>query len=62
MTNCSEKRPSTTCIQVWHANGALKNSALRMHRIRNEVPRDIKRFKRVYASFDYIVTGSDPYT
>ncbi|MCM3035354.1 CDP-glycerol glycerophosphotransferase family protein [Bacillus pumilus] len=59
MTSVLRKRPSTTCIQVWHANGALKKFGLEDASNSERSPRDIKRFKRVYASFDYIVTGSD---
>ncbi|MHC1992924.1 CDP-glycerol glycerophosphotransferase family protein [Bacillus safensis] len=59
MTSVLRKRPSTTCIQVWHANGALKKFGLEDASNSERSPRDIERFKRVYASFDYIVTGSD---
>ncbi|QHQ75006.1 CDP-glycerol glycerophosphotransferase family protein [Bacillus pumilus] len=59
MTSVLRKRPSTTCIQVWHANGALKKFGLEDASNSERSPRDIKRFKRVYASFDYIVTGSN---
>ncbi|MED1747378.1 MULTISPECIES: CDP-glycerol glycerophosphotransferase family protein [Bacillus] len=59
MTSVLRNRPSTTCIQVWHANGALKKFGLEDASNSCRSPRDIERFKRVYASFDYIVTGSD---
>ncbi|MEI4789858.1 CDP-glycerol glycerophosphotransferase family protein [Bacillus sp. FJAT-53060] len=59
MTSVLRNRPSTTCIQVWHANGALKKFGLEDASNLNRSPRDIERFKRVYSSFDYIVTGSD---
>ncbi|WP_353854403.1 CDP-glycerol glycerophosphotransferase family protein [Bacillus sp. Bos-x628] len=59
MTSVLRNRPSTTCIQVWHANGALKKFGLEDASNLHRSPRDIERFKRVYASFDYIVTGSD---
>lgn len=59
MTSVLRKRYSTTCIQVWHANGALKKFGLEDASNSERSPRDIERFKRVYASFDYIVTGSD---
>ncbi|MDM5299642.1 CDP-glycerol glycerophosphotransferase family protein [Bacillus pumilus] len=59
MTSVLSNRPSTTCIQMWHANGALKKFGLEDASNLKRSPRDIERFKRVYASFDYIVTGSD---
>ncbi|PCK19618.1 CDP-glycerol--glycerophosphate glycerophosphotransferase [Bacillus pumilus] len=59
MTSVLRNRPSITCIQVWHANGALKKFGLEDASNLDRSPRDIQRFKRVYASFDYIVTGSD---
>lgn len=59
MTSVLRNRPATTCIQVWHANGALKKFGLEDASNLDRSPRDIARFKRVYASFDYIVTGSD---
>ncbi|MFS0654163.1 CDP-glycerol glycerophosphotransferase family protein [Bacillus sp. 179-C3.3 HS] len=59
MTSVLRHRADTTCIQVWHANGALKKFGLEDASNANRSPRDIKRFKRVYASFDYIVTGSE---
>ena len=59
MTSVLRNRPSTTCIQVWHANGALKKFGLEDASNHHRSSRDLQRFKRVYASFDYIVTGSD---
>ncbi|WP_318010253.1 CDP-glycerol glycerophosphotransferase family protein [Bacillus sp. 28A-2] len=59
MTSVLRNRPSTTCIQVWHANGALKKFGLEDASNLERSSRDMERFKRVYASFDYIVTGSD---
>ncbi|MGE6630262.1 CDP-glycerol glycerophosphotransferase family protein [Bacillus sp. NPDC077027] len=59
MTSVLRDRKSTTCIQVWHANGALKKFGLEDASNAHRSKRDIERFKRVYASFDYVVIGSD---
>ncbi|MCY8453690.1 CDP-glycerol glycerophosphotransferase family protein [Bacillus spizizenii] len=59
LTSALNKRPQTKCIQVWHANGSLKKFGLEdisnLHRTQN----DIKRFKKVYSSFDYLTVGSE---
>ncbi|MCY8757779.1 CDP-glycerol glycerophosphotransferase family protein [Bacillus haynesii] len=59
LTSVLNRRPQTKCIQIWHANGALKKFGLEDIGIQHRTVRDIKRFKQVYASFDYIVVGSE---
>ncbi|MDA1476603.1 CDP-glycerol glycerophosphotransferase family protein [Bacillus changyiensis] len=59
LTSTLNNRSQTTCIQVWHANGALKKFGLEDVTNQQRNPRDIKRFNQVYRSFDYVVVGSD---
>lgn len=59
LTSVLRKRPQTKCIQVWHANGALKKFGLEDIGNCRRTSADIKRFKKVYASFDYITVGSE---
>ncbi|AJO20202.1 MULTISPECIES: CDP-glycerol--glycerophosphate glycerophosphotransferase [Bacillus] len=59
LTSVLRKRPQTKCIQVWHANGALKKFGLEDIGNYRRTSADIKRFKKVYASFDYITVGSE---
>ncbi|MEH6972115.1 CDP-glycerol glycerophosphotransferase family protein [Bacillus sp. JJ675] len=59
LTSVLCKRPQTKCIQIWHANGALKKFGLEDIGNRRRTPSDMKRFKKVYASFDYIAVGSE---
>ncbi|ASB87148.1 CDP-glycerol--poly(glycerophosphate) glycerophosphotransferase [Bacillus sonorensis] len=59
LTSVLNKRPQTKCIQIWHANGALKKFGLEDIGNRHRTASDIKRFKKVYASFDYITVGSE---
>lgn len=49
----------TECIQIWHANGAIKKFGLADHsaKLRNSLSQ--KRFRKVYANFHKIVVGSD---
>ncbi|MGG7219038.1 CDP-glycerol glycerophosphotransferase family protein [Bacillus sp. ATD] len=59
LTSVLNKRPQTTCIQIWHASGALKKFGLEDIGNRYRSAGDIKRFKKVYRSFDHIVVGSE---
>ncbi|MCY7814325.1 CDP-glycerol glycerophosphotransferase family protein [Bacillus haynesii] len=59
LTSVLNKRPQTTCIQIWHASGALKKFGLEDIGNRYRSAGDIKRFKKVYRSFDYIAVGSE---
>ncbi|MEC3795749.1 CDP-glycerol--glycerophosphate glycerophosphotransferase [Bacillus velezensis] len=59
MTSALNRRPQTTCIQVWHANGSLKKFGLEDVTNQNRPASDISRFKKVYRSFDFVTVGSD---
>ena len=48
---------SKICIQIWHANGALKRFGL--NKSNEYSPRDIKRFINVYKKYDKIIVGSE---
>lgn len=52
-------RKGTTCIQLWHAAGAIKHFGLMdpSNEFRSE--KAIERFQQVYNRFDYTVVGSD---
>ncbi|MGQ9008294.1 CDP-glycerol glycerophosphotransferase family protein [Bacillus stercoris] len=52
-------RPDIECIQVWHANGAFKRFGLKDINTQNRSRADVRRFRKVYASFDRIVVGSE---
>lgn len=52
-------KPSTKCIQLWHANGAIKKFGLTDMSVKNRGRLAIKRFKNVYNRFDHVVVGSD---
>lgn len=59
LTSVLNKRSQTTCIQIWHASGALKKFGLEDIGNHYRSAGDIKRFKKVYRSFDHIVVGSE---
>ncbi|RCX34165.1 MULTISPECIES: CDP-glycerol glycerophosphotransferase family protein [Bacillus amyloliquefaciens group] len=59
MTSVLNRRPQTTCIQVWHANGSLKKFGLEDVTNQNRPASDISRFKKVYRSFDFVTVGSE---
>lgn len=59
LTSVLNRRPQTTCIQVWHANGSLKKFGLEDVTNRSRPASDISRFKKVYRSFDFVTVGSD---
>lgn len=52
-------RPGTTCIQLWHAAGAIKQFGLMDLTIENRPQKAFKRFNKVYQRFDHVVVGSD---
>lgn len=47
-----------TVFQLWHATGAIKNFGLEDKATLKRSQADIARFKRVYASFDYVFVAS----
>ncbi|WP_261796299.1 CDP-glycerol glycerophosphotransferase family protein [Oceanobacillus massiliensis] len=52
-------RPGTTCIQLWHAAGAIKHFGLQDPSNETRSQRAIDRFQQVYDRFDYTVVGSE---
>lgn len=52
-------KSQTECIQIWHANGAIKKFGLADHSLEKRSSRAYRRFKQVYSSFDKVVVGSD---
>src|SRR5699024_6322340 len=52
-------RPAVKCIQVWHANGAVKYYGFRDKTIKNRPDSAHRRFKKVYSRFHHITVSSD---
>lgn len=52
-------KKSVTCVQLWHANGAIKQFGLKDPSIQFRSQRAHKRFLRVYDQFHRVVVGSD---
>ncbi|PKR77779.1 CDP-glycerol--glycerophosphate glycerophosphotransferase [Halalkalibacillus sediminis] len=52
-------KENVKCIQLWHANGAIKRFGLKDPSIRFRSEKAYKRFRSVYKRFDYITVGSD---
>lgn len=52
-------KSSVKCVQVWHANGAIKRFGLKDPSIENRSLKAKKRFKEVYNKFDHVIVGSD---
>ncbi|MGG1246398.1 CDP-glycerol--glycerophosphate glycerophosphotransferase [Bacillus spizizenii] len=59
LTSVLNNRKQTKCIQVWHANGSLKKFGLEDITNMQRTKTDIKRFKKVYSSYDYLTVGSE---
>src|SRR5699024_4828699 len=55
-------RPSTKCIQLWHAAGAIKQFGLKDLSIENRPAKAYERFKKVYQRFDHVIVGSETMT
>lgn len=55
----TDLRKGTTCIQLWHAAGALKQFGLEDPTNATRSKQAIKRFKAVYSRFDYSIVGSE---
>lgn len=47
------------CIQLWHANGAVKKFGLTDASVQERSDKARKRFQHVYNRFDYVVVGSE---
>lgn len=52
-------KTDVTCVQVWHAAGAIKQFGLRDPSIARRTPGANKRFLQVYQKFNYCITGSE---
>ena len=52
-------KQEVTCVQVWHAAGAVKQFGLRDPSIQYRSARAKKRFLEVYRRFHYVTTGSE---
>ncbi|OZU88374.1 CDP-glycerol--glycerophosphate glycerophosphotransferase [Virgibacillus indicus] len=52
-------RKGTTCIQLWHAGGAIKHFGLMDPSNEFRSVKAIERFQQVYNRFDYTVVGSE---
>lgn len=58
----AEFRQQTTCIQLWHAAGAVKKFGLKDLSLEERRPSACRRFKKVYQRFDYVAVGSERMT
>lgn len=56
VTNFKE---NVTCVQVWHAAGAIKQFGLEDLTNHDRSPRALERFRKVYDRFDHVIVGSD---
>ncbi|MBC1365548.1 CDP-glycerol glycerophosphotransferase family protein [Listeria innocua] len=52
-------RNGVNCIQVWHANGALKKFGWEDKAAQKRSAKDKKRFREVYKRFTKVLVGSD---
>ncbi|WP_077706355.1 CDP-glycerol glycerophosphotransferase family protein [Virgibacillus dokdonensis] len=52
-------KEEVTCVQVWHAAGAIKKFGLKDPTNKYRAKKANKRFQKVYNSFDYTVVGSE---
>jgi teichoic acid glycerol-phosphate primase len=55
----SDFKPTVECIQLWHANGAIKKFGLKDPSIENRSQKAQIRFKSVYDRFNKVVIGSE---
>lgn len=51
-------RKNTTCIQLWHAAGAIKKFGFEQPTTKTRSTADLRRFTKVYNRFDYTIVGS----
>ncbi|MBC1501964.1 CDP-glycerol glycerophosphotransferase family protein [Listeria weihenstephanensis] len=52
-------RENMTCVQIWHANGALKKFGWEDKAAQKRSESDKKRFQAVYQTFSKVLVGSD---
>jgi teichoic acid glycerol-phosphate primase len=55
----SNFKQTAECIQLWHANGAIKKFGLKDPSIKERKEKALKRFKAVYKRFSKVVVGSE---
>jgi teichoic acid glycerol-phosphate primase len=55
----SNFKTGVECIQLWHANGAIKKFGLKDSSIEVRSEKALKRFKSVYQRFTKVIVGSD---
>jgi teichoic acid glycerol-phosphate primase len=55
----SSFKDSVECIQLWHANGAIKKFGLKDPSIKVRGPRALNRFQTVYDRFSKVIVGSE---
>ncbi|MBC1997377.1 CDP-glycerol glycerophosphotransferase family protein [Listeria marthii] len=54
-----KERENVTCVQIWHANGALKKFGWEDKAAQKRSAADKKRFQAVYQRFSKVLVGSD---
>ncbi|MCA1026836.1 CDP-glycerol glycerophosphotransferase family protein [Cytobacillus kochii] len=54
-----EFKEEATCIQVWHAAGAIKKFGLKDPSIKGRSENAKRRFRNVYEKFDHVVVGTE---
>lgn len=52
-------KPNVSCIQLWHAAGAIKQFGLKDLSNEQRSKRAFDRFQKVYQRFDHVIVGSD---
>lgn len=52
-------RPNTTCVQLWHAAGAIKQFGLKDPTNENRSKKAMTRFNKVYNNFHYSIVASE---
>lgn len=52
-------KPSVTCVQLWHAAGAIKKFGLQDPSVSSRNQMAKRRFKKVYSNFHYVLSGSE---
>ncbi|WP_245690109.1 CDP-glycerol glycerophosphotransferase family protein [Sediminibacillus albus] len=57
--SAADFKTETTCIQLWHAAGAIKQFGLMDPSIEKRSERAKRRFTEVYSRFHYVVVGSE---
>ncbi len=55
----TEFKEDVTCVQLWHASGAIKKFGLEDASVKTRTGRAKQRFMKVYSRFNKVVVGSD---